>query len=304
MNYLIGVTLLWSFSFSLIGVYLAGQVDAYFSVLTRIVLASLVFLPFLRRRWLRPDLVAKLMALGAIQLGIMYLFYYHSFLLLTVPEVLVFTIFTPIYVTLIHDLLEGRFKPVYLWGALLAVLGAAVIRFDGLTESYVLGFLVVQGANVCFVLGQVGYKVLLAREAEQPPQLAVFGCFYLGALVIALPAWWLLGKPQYPASSLQWGILFWLGVGASGLGYFLWNKGATLVSSGVLAIIGGLFVLETLSVIIQVASFKMTGKRVFAMAPLHHHFEQKGWKESTVVIRFWIISVILALIGLSTLKLR
>ncbi|WP_258224255.1 DMT family transporter, partial [Aeromonas sp. HMWF017] len=162
MNYLIGVTLLWSFSFSLIGVYLAGQVDAYFSVLTRIALASLVFLPFLRRRWLRPDLAAKLMALGAIQLGIMYLFYYHSFLLLTVPEVLVFTIFTPLYVTLLHDLLERRFKPTYLWGALLAVLGAAVIRFDGLTESYVLGFLVVQGANLCFALGQVGYKVLLA----------------------------------------------------------------------------------------------------------------------------------------------
>ena len=203
MNYLIGVTLLWSFSFSLIGVYLAGQVDAYFSVLTRIALASLVFLPFLRRRWLRPDLVIKLMALGAIQLGIMYLFYYHSFLLLTVPEVLVFTIFTPIYVTLIHDLLEGRFKPTYLWGALLAVLGAAVIRFDGLTESYVMGFLVVQGANLCFALGQVGYKVLLAREAQQPPQLAVFGCFYLGALVIALPAWWLLGQPQYPTSGLH-----------------------------------------------------------------------------------------------------
>lgn len=72
----------------------------------------------------------------------------------------------------------------------------------------------------------------------------------------------------------------------------------------VLAIVGGLFVLETLSVIIQVASFKLTGKRVFRMAPLHHHYEQKGWKESTVVIRFWIISVILALIGLSTLKLR
>jgi phospho-N-acetylmuramoyl-pentapeptide-transferase len=72
----------------------------------------------------------------------------------------------------------------------------------------------------------------------------------------------------------------------------------------VLAIVGGLFVIEALSVIIQVASFKMTGKRVFRMAPLHHHFEQKGWQESTVVIRFWIISVILALIGLATLKLR
>ena len=72
----------------------------------------------------------------------------------------------------------------------------------------------------------------------------------------------------------------------------------------VLAIVGGLFVLETLSVVIQVASFKLTGKRVFRMAPLHHHFEQKGWKEPTVVVRFWIISVVLALIGLSTLKLR
>ena len=72
----------------------------------------------------------------------------------------------------------------------------------------------------------------------------------------------------------------------------------------VLAIVGGLFVLETASVIVQVVSFKMTGKRVFAMAPLHHHFEQKGWKEPTIVIRFWIIAFVLALIGLSTLKLR
>lgn len=72
----------------------------------------------------------------------------------------------------------------------------------------------------------------------------------------------------------------------------------------VLAIVGGLFVLETVSVIVQVASFKLTGKRVFRMAPLHHHFEKKGWSEPTVVIRFWIIAMILALIGLSTLKLR
>ena len=72
----------------------------------------------------------------------------------------------------------------------------------------------------------------------------------------------------------------------------------------VLAIIGGLFVLETVSVIVQVASFKLTGKRVFKMAPLHHHYEKKGWAESTVVIRFWIIAMILAMIGLSTLKLR
>ena len=72
----------------------------------------------------------------------------------------------------------------------------------------------------------------------------------------------------------------------------------------VLVIIGGLFVLETVSVIVQVASFKLTGKRVFKMAPIHHHFERLGWQESTVVIRFWIISIVLALVGLATLKLR
>jgi len=72
----------------------------------------------------------------------------------------------------------------------------------------------------------------------------------------------------------------------------------------VLAIIGGLFVIEALSVIIQVASFKLTGKRVFLMAPIHHHFEKLGWTESQVVVRFWIIAFMLAFVGLSTLKLR
>lgn len=71
-----------------------------------------------------------------------------------------------------------------------------------------------------------------------------------------------------------------------------------------LAIIGGLFVLEAVSVMVQIASFKLTGKRVFKMAPIHHHFEKMGWAEPTIVIRFWIIAVVLALIGLSTLKLR
>jgi phospho-N-acetylmuramoyl-pentapeptide-transferase len=72
----------------------------------------------------------------------------------------------------------------------------------------------------------------------------------------------------------------------------------------VLAIIGGLFVVEALSVIVQVAVYKRTGRRVFLMAPIHHHFEHKGWSEPTVVIRFWIIAFVLALAGLSTLKLR
>jgi phospho-N-acetylmuramoyl-pentapeptide-transferase len=92
--------------------------------------------------------------------------------------------------------------------------------------------------------------------------------------------------------------------GSLALGGLLGTVAVATKHEIVLAIVGGLFVLEAVSVIIQVASFKMTGKRIFLMAPIHHHFEKLGWKEPQIVIRFWIISVILALIGLSTLKLR
>jgi phospho-N-acetylmuramoyl-pentapeptide-transferase len=92
--------------------------------------------------------------------------------------------------------------------------------------------------------------------------------------------------------------------GSLALGGLLGTVAVATKHEIVLGIVGGLFVLEAVSVIIQVASFKLTGKRIFLMAPIHHHFEKLGWKEPQIVIRFWIISVILALIGLSTLKLR
>ncbi|WP_375056393.1 carboxylate/amino acid/amine transporter [Zobellella sp. DQSA1] len=241
MSYLVFVTLLWAFSFSLIGVYLAGAVDSYFSVLSRVALAALLFLPLISWRQ-PPRLVLGLMACGAVQLGIMYLFYYQSFLLLTVPEVLLFTVLTPLYVTLIYDLLNRRFNPGYLLTAALAVLGALVIRFDGITDAYLLGFAVVQGANLSFALGQVGYKVLMERYPRHPPQHKLFGYFYLGALLVVVPAWLLLGTDRYPTTGLQWGILLWLGLGASGLGYFLWNKGATRVNAGALAIMNNALV--------------------------------------------------------------
>ncbi|RDB44000.1 EamA family transporter [Halomonas sp. DQ26W] len=237
MGYLIGVTALWAFSFSLIGVYLAGQVDSYFAVLVRVVLAAVVFLPFLRPSLLRGRQRLTLMALGAVQLGVMYIFFYQSFLLLSVPEVLLFTIFTPLYVTLLDDALFGRFTPFYLLTAALAVLGAAVIRYQGLDSGFWLGFLVVQGANLCFALGQVGYRRLSATLPSSLPRHSVFAWFYLGALLVALPAFALLGNTAaMPTTSLQWGVLAWLGLVASGIGYFLWNLGATRVDAGALAI--------------------------------------------------------------------
>ncbi|MBN3494247.1 MULTISPECIES: carboxylate/amino acid/amine transporter [Vibrio] len=243
MGYLSAVTLLWAFSFSLIGVYLAGQVDSWFSVLMRVALASLVFLPFLKFRGVDKSLIIKLMTVGGFQLGLMYCFYYQSFLLLSVPEVLLFTIFTPIYVTLIYDLLKRRFSPWYLVTAVIAVAGAAFIKFAGINENFILGFLVVQGANVCFAIGQVGYKYLMEKQPVELPQHTIFGYFYLGALCVALVAFALMGNiEKMPTTNTQWGILIYLGLIASGFGYFAWNKGATMVNAGALAVMNNALV--------------------------------------------------------------
>jgi len=93
-------------------------------------------------------------------------------------------------------------------------------------------------------------------------------------------------------------------VGALSLGAALGVVAVIVRQELVLLIMGGVFVMETVSVILQVASFKLTGKRIFRMAPIHHHFELKGWPEPRIIVRFWIITVVLVLIGLATLKLR
>jgi len=93
-------------------------------------------------------------------------------------------------------------------------------------------------------------------------------------------------------------------VGALSIGAALGAVAIMVRQELVLFIMGGVFVMEAMSVIVQVASFKMTGRRVFKMAPIHHHFELKGWPEPRIIVRFWIITVVLVLIGLSTLKIR
>jgi phospho-N-acetylmuramoyl-pentapeptide-transferase len=102
----------------------------------------------------------------------------------------------------------------------------------------------------------------------------------------------------YPAQ------IFMGDIGALSLGAALGTIAVIVRQEIVLAIMGGLFVIETVSVVLQVASFRLIGRRIFKMAPLHHHFEQKGWKEPQITVRFWIISLILVLIGLATLKVR
>lgn len=242
MPLLIITTILWAFSFSLIGEYLAGSVDSYFSVLIRVGLAALVFLPFLRTRGQSLPTILLYILVGAVQLGIMYLLAFRAYMYLTVSEFLLFTVLTPLYITLIYDLLSGhKLRWGYLLSAGLAVLGAAIIRYDKVSEHFWTGLLLVQLSNISFAIGMVGYKRLM--ELRPMPQRNAFAWFYMGALLVAVVAWYALGNPQkLPTTPLQWGILIWLGVVASGLGYFMWNYGATKVDAGTLGIMNNMHV--------------------------------------------------------------
>ncbi|MGV3345460.1 carboxylate/amino acid/amine transporter [Enterobacteriaceae bacterium LUAb1] len=242
MAFLIITTVVWAFSFSLIGEYLAGQVDSIFAVLVRLVLATLLFLPFLRWRGRPVSTLLLYMLAGAIQLGIMYLISFEAYLCLSVSEFLLFTVMTPLYITLIYDLISRRtLRTGYACSASLAVLGAVIIRYDQLSDRFWFGLLLVQMANICFAIGIVGYKRL--QETRPMPQHQAFSWFYLGAVTVVLIAWWLWGNPQkLPTTALQWGILVWLGIVASGLGYFMWNYGATQVDAGTLGIMNNMHV--------------------------------------------------------------
>ncbi|SIQ48451.1 EamA family transporter [Marinobacterium stanieri] len=244
MPYLVAVTLLWAISFSLIGEYLAGQVDSYFAVLTRILLAALIFVPLLRPRRLAPGLMAGITLVGALQFGLTYICLYLSFEYLSVPEVLLFTIFTPLYVALIDNLLQRRFSLAPLISTAVAVVGAAIIRYDGVSDDFIRGFLLLQLANLAFAAGQVGYAHLVRHYQVAGRELwHSFGFFFIGAFLLALPAWLLLGNAErLPHTSLHWGVLAWLGLAASGLGFFFWNKGATLVDAGTLGIMNNALV--------------------------------------------------------------
>ena len=187
--------------------------------------------------------------------------------------------------------------PFFVLFGILVIVGAgnAVNLTDGLDGLAIVPVMIVAATFglIAYLSGRVDFaKYLQIHYVAGAGELAII----CGALIGAgLGFLWFNAPPA---------MIFMGDTGSLALGGALGAIAVAIKHEIVLAIVGGLFVLETMSVIIQVVSFKLTGKRVFRMAPLHHHFEQKGWKESTVVVRFWIISVILALIGLATLKLR
>jgi len=196
--------------------------------------------------------------------------------------------------------LSGRYIPLgpfyYIFAAVVMVgAGNAVNLTDGLDGLATMPVIIAAGsfAIISYLAGRVDFANYLGiPHVPRAGELTILCAGIMGAGLAFL---WFNAPPA---------AVFMGDTGSLALGGAL---GAIAVASHheiVLAIVGGLFVLEAVSVIVQVFWFKRTGRRVFRMAPIHHHFEQKGWAESTVVIRFWIISIILAVVGLSTLKLR
>lgn len=171
----------------------------------------------------------------------------------------------------------------------------AVNLTDGLD-----GLAIVPTIMVASALGLIAYLAghSIFSDYLLIPYVAGSGELLIFAMAIAGAGLGFLWFNTYPA------MVFMGDVGALALGAALGIIAVIIRHEVVLFIMGGIFVLETVSVILQVASFKLTGKRIFRMAPIHHHYELKGWPEPRVIVRFWIISVILVLIGLATLKLR
>ena len=203
---------------------------------------------------------------------------------------------TNLYVPVFSNLYIPMGPAYYLFAAFVIVgAGNAVNLTDGLDGLATMPVIIAAGtfAIIAYLAGRADYAAYLGiPHVPRAGELAIYCAAVMGAGLAFL---WFNAPPA---------AVFMGDTGSLALGGTLGVIAVSIHHEIVLAIVGGLFVMEAVSVIIQVAVYKRTGKRVFLMAPIHHHFEQLGWKESTVVIRFWIVSIVLALLGLATLKVR
>ncbi len=197
----------------------------------------------------------------------------------------------------LKDVLLPFGLPLFVLAGVIVIVGAsnAVNLTDGLDGLAIVPSMIAAASFgfIAYIVGNVVFSDYL--QVHYVPGTGELAIFCAGLLGAGLGFLWYNAPPA---------AVFMGDTGSLALGGALGTIAIATKHELVLAIIGGVFVLEAVSVIVQVASFRLTGKRIFAMAPLHHHFEQRGWPEATIVIRFWIISVVLALIGLATLKLR
>lgn len=234
MLLLVLVSLIWAFSPGLTKGLVTG-VNPAFVAAVRLGLAFLVFLPFFRWRGLNARTALVLFLIGAVQFGAMYLAYNESLRHLPAHEVALFTLTTPIFVTLLGDALDRAFRPRALIAALIAVAGAVIVVLQSaVLSTTLLGVALVQLSNVSFAIGQVWYRRERLRSSTWSDR-QVFAFVYLGA--VSLPLATLFGQHlSVTLTGTQALTLLYLGIVASGLAFFLWNKGAARVGTGTLAV--------------------------------------------------------------------
>ncbi len=241
MTLLLIVSLIWAFSFGLIGNVLKPIHPDVVSG-CRLALAALVFIPFARRMPL--GLALRFAGVGAVQFGLMYSAYNWSFQFLKGHEVALLTVTTPFFVTALNDLQRRRFSPLNALAATGAVVGAIVVVSHGAhARTPLLGFLLTQCSNLAFAFGQLAYRRLFASAAARTPltDSGVFFYCYAGAALITAP--FLILHAEGLVSTVtreQIGVLLYLGVVASGISFFLWNRGARHTPAGTLAVLNNL----------------------------------------------------------------
>jgi len=235
MIYLALVSVIWAFSFGLIGSALSG-VDSFLVATLRLGVASIIFLPLLRLKDIGSIDRLRLIIYGAIQFGLMYACYMRAYQFLPSHLVAIFSILTPVYVVLIHDLRRRTFSKHYLWVAILSVLGAASIKAKTIPSGDIwMGFGLMQAAGIAFAFGQVAYRDW-KQENPEVPDRSVFALLTLGG-VFSVSCFSLV-LTDFQAIELttdHWKAILYLGCVASGLGFFLWNKGASVSNPGTLA---------------------------------------------------------------------
>ena len=234
MPALLLTSFIWALSFGLLGNCLSG-LPANFVALARMAGSFAVFLPFLSH-------AVGMMGIGAVQFGGMYLFYIAAFHYLPSHQVALFTATTPIYVVLIDGLMKKNLPPLHLAAAILAAMGGAGILWKGYSSGNgeLTGIVLVQLSNLCFAAGQIAY-ISLKNSWFGRSEASCFSYAYAGALLVTLPS----GLPSGLAcwqgiSTVQWWLLAYLGVIASGVCFFLWNYGARRVTPVKLAIMNNL----------------------------------------------------------------
>ena len=250
MFYLLLVSLIWAFSFSLIKVNLSG-INPFFIAMIRMGISTLVFLPFIKKNsnW------RVFLLLGAVQFGLMYLFYLNAFKYLKAYEIALFTISTPIFVTLINDILNKKFNFVNFFTSFLVVVGAFILRYKSIESSFLIGFLLMQCSNISFAIGHVFYKRYF--NISKIKDYSIFAYLYIGAFIVTLiPTLYVVDMSSISISNNQLYALLYLGVLPSGVGFFLWNYGVRRSSIGISSIFNNLKI--PLAISVSLLFFKET----------------------------------------------